>query len=357
MDLSRTFQRLGLAVALLVLASAIPAYSQTGGISGKVTLRDGTICVGCQIVLDRIEIKGTYKAKTNKKGQYIYIGIPMGNYKITLFSPSGQQLFYFNNRHITMGDPTEVDFDLAKEIAAAEKEQSSNPEYQKRKEQIEKEEKQMNNLKAVFNEGNALFDEQKYPEAAEKYQQALPLAKGKNHVVVLERLADTYAKAKENDKAIATYQEAIAADPTSAGMHNNLGNVYANTGKTEMAKQEFQKAAEIDPAGAAQYYFNLGAVLYNTGKMDDAAEAFKRAISVDAKDANAYFWLGLSLAGKMTTDPSGKVTTPPGTLDAFQKYLELAPNGPNAAAAKAQIQIIQGGIETQFSKPKKKKGR
>jgi tetratricopeptide (TPR) repeat protein len=354
MDLSRTFQRLGLMAALAVMAAAVPAYSQTGGITGKCKLQDGSPCVGCYVVLERQEIKGNYKVKTNKKGEYVYIGLPMGLYKIILEDPTGKQLFYFNNKHIDMGDPTKVDFDLAKEIAAAQKEQASNPEYQKKAEAQQKEEKQLTSLKALYDEGNSLFAAKKFPEAADRFQQALPLAQGKNREAVLTRLADSYAGAKDNDKAIATYQEALQADPNSAGLHNNLGNVYANAGDTEKAKAEFQKAAEIDPAGAAQYYFNLGAVLYNTGKMDDAAAAFKKSADLNPKGADAYFWLGLSLAGKMTTDSSGKVVTPPGTLEAFQKYLQLAPDGPNAPAAQAQIQIIQGGVETQYAKPKKK---
>jgi tetratricopeptide (TPR) repeat protein len=354
MDLSKTFQRLGLAAALAVLVAAVPARGQTAGVTGKATMQDGSPCVGCPVIIERLEIKGTYKCKTNKKGSYTYIGLPLGNYKITLQRPSGEVLFFFNNKHLGMGDLTEVNFDLAKEIAAAQKEQQANPEYQKKMEVQQKEEKQIAGLKSLYEEGNALYDGKKYAEAAEKFEQALALAQGKNRLAVLQRLGDAYANSHERDKSIASYQQALELDPTNAGVHNNLGNVYANNNEIDKARAEFQKAAELDPAHASQYYFNLGAVFYNIGKMDEAADAFKKCIGIDDKKADAYFWLGLALAGKMTTDASGKVIAPPGTLEAFQKYLDLEPNGPNAPAAQAQIQIIQGGVETKYVKKKKK---
>ncbi len=356
MDLSKMFQRVGLVAVLATIAAGVPASAQTGGVTGKVTLQDGSVCVGCHVIIERTEIKGIYKTKTNKKGEYIYIGLPLGNYKITLESPTGQTLFYFNNKHLEMGDPTEVDFDLAKEVAAAKKDQETNPEYQKRLAEQQKEEKQIAGLKTTYDQGNALFDQKQYAEAAAKFQEALPLAKGKNREAVLTRLADSYAKAKDKDKAVATYQEAIQADPTSAGLHNNLGNVYADSGDIDKAKAEFQKAAEMDPTGAAQYYFNLGAVLYNTGKMDDSVAAFQKATSIDPKYANAYFWLGQALMGKATTGENGEVVAVPGTKEAFETYLKLEPNGPSAAAAQALLKTIEGGVGTEFKKEKKKKG-
>ncbi len=351
MDFMRKLYGLALVAVFLVLAGAVPARAQSGGATGKVTLTDGTPCVGCWVVLERQEIKGTYKVKTNKKGEFIYIGLPLGNYKITLQNPSGQTLFFFNGKHIGMGEPTQIDFDLPKEMKA---QQAANPEAFKQVEQQQKEQKQFTGMKGLFDEGNTLLGEKKFPEAADKFTQALPLANGKNKAIVLSRLAEAYDGSKQFDKAIATYQQAIGINPQDGDLHNNLGSDYANTGKIEDAKTEFQKAAEINPAGAAQYYFNYGAVLYNTGKMDEAAEAFKKCLSLDPKKADAYFWLGLALSGKMTTSPDGKVVTPPGTLEAFQKYLEIAPTGPNAEAAKAQIQIIQGSVDTQYIKKKKK---
>src|SRR5581483_6492233 len=230
-----------------------------------------------------------------------------------------------------------------------------NPEMVKQIEQQEKEQKQYTGLKQLFDQGQALYNEKKYAEAAAMFEQALPLAKDKNVPIVLSRLADTYHKARQLDKAQEYYVKAIEAKPDDASLHNNLGNVYADMGKTTEAVAEFQKAAQIDPPGASRYYFNLGAIMYNQGKMDEAASAFKKATELDPKFADAYFLLGQSLMGKMTMDASGKVITVPGTAEALKEYLTLEPTGEYAAQAQGMLQTIEGKVETEFKAQKKKK--
>jgi len=49
------------------------------------------------------------------------------------------------------------------------------------------------------------------------------------------------------------------------------------------------------------------------------------------------------------------VTPVAGTIEAFQKYLELKPTGPYADSAKGSIQALSTSVETKFStKPAKK---
>ncbi|HXH51415.1 MAG TPA: tetratricopeptide repeat protein [Terriglobia bacterium] len=348
---------LGVFVAFAALAvMAVPAYAQTGGIQGKAIQEDGQPCVKCVIVADRLDIKASYHTKTGKKGDFVYIGLPIGNYKITLQSPTGQTLFYIE-KHVGLGEPTEVNFDLPKEMAQEkqqrQEEMKKNPEMAKAAAESAKQEKEFKGLKQYFDQGNALYNQGQYKEAASMYEQALTLAKEKNVPVVLSRLADAYAKAKENDKAVETYDKALQLTPDDAALHNNLGSVYASTGKLPEAQAEFEKAATIDPTNAGRYYFNIGAIMYNSGKMDEALAAFKKVISLDPKNADAYYLEGQALMGKATMSADGKVKAPDGTVEAFQQYLELNPNGPNAEAAKQMIATLQGTVATQYKKQKK----
>jgi tetratricopeptide (TPR) repeat protein len=346
----------GIVFAFAALGMALPVYAQTGGIEGKATQQDGQPCVKCIIVVERLDIKGTYKTKTSKKGEFVYIGLPIGNYKVTLQSPTGQNLFYIE-KHVGLGGPTEVDFDLPKEMAK-QKEQhqeeiQKNPEMAKAAADEAKQEKQFKGLKQYFDQGNALYNQGQYKEAAAMYEQALPLAKEKNIPVVLARLADSYSRAKEYDQAIATYQKALQTSPDDAALHNNLGSVYATSGKLTEAQAQFEKAAQLDPTNAGRYYFNIGAIMYNSGKMDDALTAFEKVISLDPKNAEAYYLKGQALMGKATMSSDGKVKAPDGTVEAFQQYLTLDPNGPNVAAAKAMIATLQGTVSTQYKKKRK----
>jgi len=359
----------GLAM-LAVLAVSVPAFAQTGGLTGSAKNEKGEILAGYPIIIERQDVKGTYPTKTNKKGEYIYIGLPIGNYKVTLKDPAGRDLF-FQTMHIGMGDPTTLDFDLAKERARTAEDQqkqlAANPELARQKEAQDKEAKQFTGLKQTFDQGQLLLNEKKYAESAAMFEQALPLAKEKNVSVVLARLGQAYAgaasvetdreaKVRDRDKAMDYYGKAIAANPTDPSLHNNLGSLYADMGKTAEAQQEFQKAAEINPAGASSYYYNMGVVLVNKNKMDDAAAALKKSTDLDPTNANAFYWLGMALLGKAESKADGTIVPAAGTVEAFEQYLKLDPNGQWASSAQGSLAQLQGKVETSYKAQKKKKG-
>lgn len=356
MVLNRMTKWAAFTILLWALAGAIPAFGQTGGLSGECKDEKGNVMAGNPILIERMDVKGVYKTKTDKKGHYIYIGLPIGNYKITLMDASGREIYHFGGVHVGIGDPTVTDFDMAKEKAAATKAQEANPEVQKQLQQQEKEQKQFAGLKGFFDQGQALYNDKKYAEAAAAFEQAIPLAKDRNLIAVIGRLADCYSQAHQYDKAEENYKKAIELNPTDAALHNGLGNVYANTNKIPDAQAEFQKSAELDPAGAAKAYFNLGATLYNTGKMDEAADAFKKATEKDPTYADAFALEGRALMGKVTLGPDGKtVIAPPGTVEALEAYLKLDPNGKYASEAKGDLDAIKGGVQTEYKVEKKKK--
>lgn len=367
---------IGLMVTLATLALVVPAFAQTGGVIGSCKGKDGKPLVKYPITIARQEYKQIYKTKTDKHGNYVYIGLPVGNYKVTIYDPTNNRPLYYIMHHVGLGDPTEVNFDFRKIQAAAnqgtpsqlpqglspedrkklqEQIRKQQEEQKKQQEAASKAEKQFAGLKKFFDEGTQLYNQKSYAQAAEAYQKALPFATGKNVAVVLTRLADTYYRAHEYDKAAANYQKAIAARPDDANLHNNLGNVYAEMGKIPDAEQEYQKAATMDPAGASRYYYNMGAVLYNIGKMDDAVAAFKKSAAADPKFADAYFMEGRALMAKMTLGPNGKVVPAPGTIEALQTYLKLEPNGKFSADANSMLQTLEGKVQTRYQKSKKKR--
>lgn len=356
MFLTRMAKWVAYTVFFVAVAGTLPSFGQTGGIAGEVKDEKGNLMVGNPVIIERSDVRGVYKTKTDKKGHYIYIGLPIGTYKITLQDPSGREIYHFGGVHVGLGDPTVRDFDMAKERAEAAKAQEANPEAQKQIQENEKQQKQFAGLKGFFDQGQALYNDKKYVEAAAAFEQAVPLAKDKNLVAVLTRLADCYGQAHQYDKAVENYKKAIELAPSDAALHNSLGSIYANMNKIPEAQAEFQKSAELDPAGAAKAYFNLGATLYNTGKMDEAADAFKKAIEKDPKFADAYALMGRSLMGKVTLGPDGKtVVAPEGTVEAFETYLKLEPDGKYAAEAKGDLDAIRGGVQTEYKSDKKKK--
>lgn len=349
----------GWVVGLTLVLGCAPAWAQTGGLEGRCTDENGQPLVGYTVLIERQEVKGVYKTKTNKKGEYMHIGLPIGNYKVTLQNPAGQMVAGLGTK-VGSAENATLNFDIAKEkkIAAAEQQKriEEDPALKKRMEEQAKEQKEYTGLKGLFDQSLVLMNEQRYAEAVPLLEQALPLAKGNNLPAVLGRLAEAYHKAKMYDKALETYQKAIEVNPTEAAYYNNMGNVYAAMGKNDEAAAAFKKAAEVDPTRASSYYYNYGAVMYNLGKMDEAVAAFQKSVQVNPDYAEGHYMLGRSLMAKLDMDPAtGKVIAAPGTIEALETYLKLEPQGSHVAEVQSMLQSVQGSVETSFSKKKKTK--
>ena len=103
------------------------------------------------------------------------------------------------------------------------------------------------------------------------------------------------------------------------------------------------------------YFYNLGALYTNGGQLEPSGEAFKKAIDADPNHADAQYQYGVYLMSKAQTKADGTVTPVPGTLEAFNKYLELKPTGTFADAAKGMIQMMGATLDTKYQNPDAKK--
>jgi tetratricopeptide (TPR) repeat protein len=152
-------------------------------------------------------------------------------------------------------------------------------------------------------------------------------------------------------KSAVTNDKDPNAASSLAAYYNNLADALNRAKKTDEAVATYEKAAQIDPTKAAQSYFNIGAVYTNAGKADQANVAFDKCIAADPTRADAYYQKGLNLLGKATLQ-GDKTVAPPGTAEAFQKYLELAPSGQYAQSAKDLLASLGSTVETSFGKKK-----
>jgi len=174
--------------------------------------------------------------------------------------------------------------------------------------------------------------QKRYDSAVESYQKAIQLKQ------------DNVQSGKEKDAAKANQQ--------LSGFYINMADAYAKSGKIDDAVKAYEAAAKADPAQAGAVYFNIGAVYTNAGRVDDANAAFDKCIAADPTRAEAYYQKGVNLLGKATLQ-GNKTIAPPGTAEAFQKYLEIAPTGPNAQSAKDLLSSIGSSVETSFGAKKK----
>jgi tetratricopeptide (TPR) repeat protein len=338
---------LGLLLGVL-LAAGVAAAQSLSRLEGKCTNENGQPYVGAIIEIDREDVKTHAEVKTDKRGEYLYVGLQPGRYTITL-KYEGRAVYSFRGIVLRPGDTLTLDFDMKKEIA-------SNPALVKAKKEREEAAKKFEELKQHFDAGTAAFQQGNYALAITELQQAATLDPSQD--VILAKLGDAYAANKQADEAADAYQKAIAIRPDAAGYHNNLGNVFARAGKGQEALEEFRKAAELEPAQAGMYWRNAGIVLYNAGKTSEAVEPLQKAVAVDPNDALSHYLLGICLLSKVEQKTEGgmmKMIPAPGTVEAFQKYLALEPNGSHAAEVKDILNQLGAAVQTEFKKETKKK--
>uniref|UniRef100_Q01SP0 TPR repeat-containing protein n=1 Tax=Solibacter usitatus (strain Ellin6076) TaxID=234267 RepID=Q01SP0_SOLUE len=376
------FRNLVVAAAGTLFLS-LASFAQITAIEGNVIAPEGGPLVKGLVKITRTDIKGNYKCNTDKKGHYFYNGLPLGTYNIAV-EIDGKEMDGVNGVRTRLGDPTPVNFDLQKiaqqnaakaasaTAAAASGAAPALSKEQERgmtKEQKEAYEKAIKDregamkknkeLNDAFTAGLAAVQAKDYDTAITNLTKASEL--DPKQVAVWAQLADAYVGAASKktgpefdatmQKGIEAYGKALELNPADAATHNNFALALAKAKKFPEMQAELQKAAELDPPKAGQYYYNLGALLVNAGQSEPAGAAFKKAIELDPNHADSYYQYGVYLVGKASFAADGKVTPVPGTVDAFQKYLQLAPTGQFADSAKGMLSSMDTKVDTSYKNP------
>lgn len=113
--MSATLRKLliSLPVSLLFAGSC---FAQLTAIEGDVKGPDGKGIKDAVVKIDRKDMKGNYKTKSDKKGHYYYGGLPIGQYMVTL-EIGGKDVDQQGVQRTSSSDSVVVNFDM-KEIAA-----------------------------------------------------------------------------------------------------------------------------------------------------------------------------------------------------------------------------------------------
>ena len=177
----------------------------------------------------------------------------------------------------------------------------------------------------AYNEGAALANDGKLPEAIVKLEEAVSLKP--DLTAGYEALARLYLRTKNYDKAIDRANKALEVDNDNQELFNILADSY--TAKGDKAKAaEYRKKLPAD----ASSMFNDAAKLINSGKDAEAEPLLKGAIAANEKFAQAYYELGMIYV-RIQKNADAKIN--------LRKYLELEPNGKDAATAKEMLNYVK----------------
>ncbi|HEY7680275.1 MAG TPA: carboxypeptidase regulatory-like domain-containing protein [Terriglobia bacterium] len=355
---------------LLLLIGVRPAAAQFGQMTGTVTGEDGQPLADAVISIDREDIRGHYEVKTNKEGKFFHAGLPLGRFSVSVMR-DGKKVFTQGNAQTRMSEPVVININLREERARTEAQAAGlqipaeqggrmTEEQMKAIEAAAKERdeaiKKRQELMAKFGEAMEAMKNKDFDTAITTFQAASEVDPTQH--VIFAQLGEAYSgkagmtrdSAQKKDfytKSTDAYRKAIELKADDASYHNNFALALVNVGQVQEAQGELMKAAQMDAVNAHQYYFNLGAVLVNTNHMQEASDAFRKATEANPTFADAFYQLGVTLIGMATVDPAtGAMVPPAGTKEALEKYVQLAPDGPNAAAAKSLIETLAAPVST-----------
>jgi tetratricopeptide (TPR) repeat protein len=364
----------------LVALLAGGAAAQTGQVRGEVRDAQGNPFMDVVVMLSNEDMGQKFETKTDKNGLWTQLGMRSGTW--TIQYKVKEQIVYQERIKLTVGGEERLHVNFKEIMAQRGAEQDA------ARKQQEEEQKKFTSLKEHFEAGRAVLDQGKNMKAElprapadqkqavsenianllnraiTEFQQAQQMAgeKDPNLHLILANLGEAYDAAGRYDESVTAYQAAIEKKPTEAGYYVNLSSAQAKAGKVPEATATCDKVAAMEPTNAAMCYRNLGIVYYNAAKLRDAVGPLRKACELDPPNPDQWYLLAASLVNMMEYKKEGDKMVPivqPGTAEAYQKYLELAPTGRFAADAKAGLEMLQSlgvGIPTKVTTTKKKKG-
>ena len=130
------------------------------------------------------------------------------------------------------------------------------------------------NTSPFLNEGEERLAAEDWDGAVAAFQKAIAAAP--SSALAYSKLGVAHVHGRRWDDAHAAFTKAIQLDPRYAPAHSNLGNVYRERGRLDEAVACYQKAIAMDP----DYWIahqNLGIVYKQQGRIGEAVREFKTA--------------------------------------------------------------------------------
>jgi len=365
----------------LAQGAGAPSTMGTATIHGKVTspvgvpLSNGTVKLTKDSNPSGADAKFDYSFPIDANGEYKGT-IKPGEYTAVAFQ--GANHVDYMPVNIGNGENQTIDFDMTRKAyidKMSPEERQQVEDFRKKNANVSAANAKIANLNLMLTQARKDSDAGNYDAAIKSMTDATAIKP--DEPVLWQELgiaqlgaANAAQKANRTDPslpekyeaAVGSLQKAITLEAAlpkpnpavTAAAQNSLGQALASEGKTKEASAAYDAAAAADPAQAGMYYFNEAATLFNVNDSDGAAAAADKAITADPKKADAYYIKAEGLAPKITGPVNGKFIAPPGFVDACQKYLELAPNGPHAADMAELLTTIGEKVTTSYKAPKGK---
>lgn len=279
-----------------------------GGIKGRIVDDNNNPIDVVRVTIISMEYPSEkYTLKTNKKGEFIQIGLSPGYYQVRCEKEGYMPLAKEVRIHIS--EIVEKEFILTNaEEAAIPKQVPGRKESSK---------------------ASKLFQQGKYEEAAKLYREAID--ENPEDPIYYYNLGIAYMRLNKDDEAIEVFKKMTEIQSESFSALKYLGQLYAKKKDYKEASKYFSQAVKISSDDPEAYY-NLGISLMNTGDYPEALGAFQKSINCQEDYADSYYQLGLLYLNQDKFDEA---------LAAFETFLQIKPDDPKASTARNMIEFIK----------------
>ncbi len=332
----------GIAVGWLLVGAVVVAQETPGKleevvqavVAGQVRGFENEPLAGVTLIFHNLDLNQQQRLQADAQGMFEGSGFRPGRYRIAILQ-AGRILWVLSGVVVAeSAGALRLDISLRELRRAAEAMPVLDVVLQRRIRRYEEEQAAKTRLRDHYREGTRALESEEYATAITELEAACQLSP--REALFHAQLGRAYAGAGRYNEAIAAYERALALDPRDPAYHNNFGVALAGAGRNAEAVTAFERAAQRKDKHTSTYYFNWGAALYNAGREAEAIERLRQATREDASKALAHYFLGVCLfrqSPRRTVEGAERVEALKGTVEAFQRYLELAPQGEYAKEA------------------------
>lgn len=311
--------------------AALQADAQQGRGKGRVkgTIGDesGNPLPEVKITAQHLQSNTMFEGKSDETGKWAIAGLGTGMFRFTA-SKEGYNTTYqdINVSQFSRNNP-DIDFVLTKGQTVP----SGMP-------ALEDE-----SALAIFEEGNQLYKQELYAEAVAKFEEFLQ----RNPAIYQMNLniGHCYRQLEEYDKALAAYQIVLDKVMEERGKYEgdkNAGRALAGMGETHIVQGNLEKAGEYMKQAIDLFpndetlAFNVAEIFFNEGNATEAIEYYKLAAKIKENWAPPYRQLGYAYLNQGEHQLA---------IDSLKKFLNLAPDDPQAPAIESLIPKLEEMIK------------